>query len=297
MTTPSTRAERDLHLPGAITALSDAPASLLTSMLLPVMAAHAARRPADLARQHAADAFATPCDLNARSLVRLDAALFDHMAPVWEAVELSPVSPLGSCAAVAATSQDRVLSSLRNLEVVADPTNTLALEVARRGVDSPVHLACSHRVLRCQRFHKPGFKQHFRLLAGVVGGKDPGGRAFDRGALLVSMRLVLDGLDAARALGHPVPAAQIRLQVSRTHEAWALDALRGAGLEPEAVDALADDGYYAGLRWQVYLGEDAIPVADGGAVDWLARLRSDRRARLYTAALGTELLVRLFPRG
>ena len=48
-------------------------------------------------------------------------------------IQLSPVSPLGTCSVVATAHQNKVISALRGTEVVADATNVLALEsVVRR---------------------------------------------------------------------------------------------------------------------------------------------------------------------
>ena len=53
-------------------------------------------------------------------------------AEQFEAVELSPLAPLGVCSVVGLASQNKIVSALRGTEVVSDPTNVLALECARR---------------------------------------------------------------------------------------------------------------------------------------------------------------------
>lgn len=55
--------------------------------------------------------------------------------------------------------------------------------------------------------------------------------------------------------------------------------------------------YFEGFAFHVWVGlEDGmrVPIADGGLVDWVARLRSDRRERTLTSGIGIELLHRLF---
>ena len=47
-------------------------------------------------------------------------------------VELSPVSPLGTINVLSGVHQNRVVATDRNTEVVADSTNSLALEAALR---------------------------------------------------------------------------------------------------------------------------------------------------------------------
>ncbi len=39
----------------------------------------------------------------------------------------------------------------------------------------------------------------------------------------------------------------------------------------------------------------ALPLADGGAFDWVAQLTSNRRHVFVASGLGTELVVKLFP--
>lgn len=55
--------------------------------------------------------------------------------------------------------------------------------------------------------------------------------------------------------------------------------------------------YYTGFAFHLQLARSDgsfVPVIDGGFVDWVARLRSDRRERTLTSGAGIELLHRLF---
>lgn len=129
------------------------PASELWTLLLEVVNRRAARRtPKDLRAQWEQDRFTRPSVVDARRLLGIDAVLFE-IAKDFEAIELSPLAPLGVCSRVAPTSQRRVVSALRGTEVVADPTNVLALECARRLKAEPeqvIRLAASHRAVRAQ---------------------------------------------------------------------------------------------------------------------------------------------------
>lgn len=93
-----------------------------------------ARTPASLREQWRQDRFVQPCAVDQRALLELDGHLFAAAAD-FEAIELSPVAPLGVCAAVALASQNKIVSTARGTEVVSDPTNVLALECARRLVE------------------------------------------------------------------------------------------------------------------------------------------------------------------
>src|SRR5262249_737306 len=143
----------------------DLPGTELHSLLLEVMHERAAARtPADVLARFAHDRFVTPAPVDQRALVAIDAAMLAAAAE-FEALELSPLAPLGTCSTMALTDQHRVVSATRGLEVCSDPTNVLALECAQRlKRGGPVHLATSQRVVRAQPApDKPGFAQHFRI--------------------------------------------------------------------------------------------------------------------------------------
>src|SRR6478736_8856349 len=100
---------------------SGLPASEVWSLLLGVMEERArARTPATLREQWGLDRFVHPCAVDQRALLELDRLLFDSALP-FDAVELSPLAPLGVCAAVALASQNKIVSTVRGTEVVSDP--------------------------------------------------------------------------------------------------------------------------------------------------------------------------------
>jgi hypothetical protein len=111
---------------------SGMPASEVWSLLMGVLEERArARTPASLREQWRQDRFVQPCAVDQRAVLELDGHLFAAAAD-FEAIELSPVAPLGVCSSVALASQNKIVSTARGTEVVSDPTNVLALECARR---------------------------------------------------------------------------------------------------------------------------------------------------------------------
>src|SRR6185436_12731596 len=88
-------------------------------------------------------------------------------AEAFEAIELSPLAPLGACSVVGPTSQNKIVSALRGTEVLSDPTNVLALECAlrlRRNAAEIVRLATCQRCVRAQEVpKKSGYSPHFRI--------------------------------------------------------------------------------------------------------------------------------------
>jgi hypothetical protein len=60
---------------------------------------------------------------------------------------------------------------------------------------------------------------------------------------------------------------------------------------------LAHAYYSAGLRYTLWCSPPegrAVPLADGGAFDWLARLASNRRAAYLASGVGSQLVALLF---
>jgi hypothetical protein len=90
----------------------------------------AAQSPLDLlARYERTPTFALGF-VDPRTRLALAQAAFDAAAD-FEAVELSPVCPLGTVNILSGIHQNNVLSASRGAELVADPTPMLALECAR----------------------------------------------------------------------------------------------------------------------------------------------------------------------
>lgn len=144
------------------------PSELLPALLEVVRRQAARRRPSELVAQFERDGFVRPSGVDLRTTLAFDRAALD-VASAFEAVLLSPLTPLGTCSVVSPTHQDRAVSTIRGSEVVSDPTNVLALECAHRLIanrDAHVRLCTIHQVVRPQRFTpRPGFSQHFRLFA------------------------------------------------------------------------------------------------------------------------------------
>lgn len=274
------RAERAANVPGLVDKLASLSNADLTSVFMEIARRRAAgRTPASLVRAWETDTFVGAATIDQRELRRAEVAMLDAAAD-FEAVELSGVVPLGTCTVVAEGGQNRILSAARNLEVLADPTNAMALECAVRRAAEPettVRLCTSVRLIRAQRVEAP-FTQHFHMFASVIAGRDPGGRRFEREAVRTQMALV-------RSLCGVFEIGPVTFTVRASSELEALAAEFTEDVEPLEGD------YYAGLRFQAWLGD--MNIADGGLVDWVAQLRSDKKEKLVTMGFGTELAVRM----
>ncbi|HYV50192.1 MAG TPA: hypothetical protein VFA20_35300, partial [Myxococcaceae bacterium] len=149
------------------------PATDLASLLLHVFAARTdGVEPRKLLDRFEALRAAQPNPNDPRALNALAAEAFGA-APTYEAVELGPVLPLGTARALGGVHQNNVLGAGRGMEVIADSSNALALEIARRRRALPAaeraqattRLCGEHRVLRLQPLPDPRLLPHFRLFA------------------------------------------------------------------------------------------------------------------------------------
>ena len=61
-------------------------------------------------------------------LIEWDRLAFSNLPNDYESIEISPIAPLGCVSCVAPISQDWILTTIRNMEIVSDTTNILALE-------------------------------------------------------------------------------------------------------------------------------------------------------------------------
>jgi hypothetical protein len=173
-------------IPRLFPALSEEiPLSDLQSLLMHVYQARTAKsRESDL-RRGAGRGLMAASKVDARLLNQFDKTAF-QIAAEFEAIELSPVGPLGLNHVLGGIDQNNVLTTIRNAEVLGDPTTALALECwlrrrgrTRRGGGEVVRLCCSQRLVRLQPFEEPGYSPHFRLFALVSAGRDTGSHAFE----------------------------------------------------------------------------------------------------------------------
>jgi hypothetical protein len=201
--------------------------------------------------------------------------------------------------------QDRVVSTIRNTEVVSDSTNVLALETAirrralkRSGARSAeaVHLAASHRLVRGQRYADPRLAQHFRVFSLCSGGRDRGSFRFELEAIELHVGFYLEAirdflgpsttldvsltlLDSGSTLTTAAEAVLGRLR-ERFDVAAAIDPTRTAGR-----------GYYRTACFAIQSSSaegEKSHFCDGGCVDWTQRLLSDAKERLVISGIGSD---------
>lgn len=274
------------------------PGSELQSLLLEVMRRRAAARSqADLLAQYRRDKFVRPAAGDQRVTVEIDGHLL-AAADGFDAIELSPVAPLGTCSRMGLTDQNRTLSALRGTEVVSDPTNVLALECAERLRVAPavdVHFATSQRVIRAQPVpDKPGFAQHFRIFVLASGGRERKDHAFSVEMLVRHISTMQRALDRLELHGYRFGARRVDILATPERAAVADRVAAATG----GTRKLLEHPYYSGgvryMLWVTTAGGDEIPLADGGLFDWLAALTSNQRNVYVASGMGAQLVALAF---
>nr|WP_042185886.1 hypothetical protein [Kibdelosporangium sp. MJ126-NF4]CEL16949.1 hypothetical protein [Kibdelosporangium sp. MJ126-NF4]CTQ91822.1 hypothetical protein [Kibdelosporangium sp. MJ126-NF4] len=285
------RIERTTGVPGLAGLLADLAPADMRSLLLEVHRRQAAKlTPAQVLAQYKRDRFTSAATVDPAVHADYDLHAFKTLrAKGYTPVELSPVAPLGTVSVLTGTDQNRVVSTARGTEVMADSTNALALESAvRRSGREQVRLCASHRMVRAQPFPE-GWSSHFRLLALTVAGRDEGSFRFETDSLraqLSAMVGLLDHLDDVRA--------RVTVLDESRRQALAEQVLDPLAAEFPQVKVDFDDsrergrGYYVDACFELLAGD--VSLADGGFTTWTRQLLGNAKERLLIGGLGTDLV-------
>jgi len=282
------------------------PQSDLTTMLMGVHAQTCARQtPAELLKHYDQNSFTkpsplSPVKLNMQEHTLLSMAEEQGFLPVL----LSPAAQLGSCSAVAAVSQNKILSAIRSTEIIADPTNMLALHICneikhgRVSNNAPVHFCASSRVVRGQKFGRKDLVQHFSIFGMVSAGQDSGSYGFE--ALCLAKHINFYQSFFTFNFNSPISLtlrarkgyADAKGLVTRMQEKLQNEF---PNLHIEIEDSPSYNEYYAGLQFTLYvhINGERMTIGDGGFVDWAKKLLGQKKERMLISALGIDRLCSL----
>lgn len=260
--------------------------SELQSALLDVSRARAAKvTPARVMQRWREDRFVRPSTIDPRQLVKTQAMLWDRLPDKFAGVELSPLTPLGTCSAIATVDQNKVVTTNRGTEMASDPTNELAIEAAvrRKAGAARVDLAACQRVVRAQAVDAPGMFAHFQLFVLVSSTRDTGsGRA--------EAEMLLDHLGFwAEVLGEEAQLTFTTLAPTAVRER--IDDTVRPALKVDFVEDLdrtKGSNYYSGTA--LGIGQAGAELGDGGFTRWTADLLGDAKERCLISCASTERL-------
>jgi hypothetical protein len=312
------RIQREAGIPELIDVLVErlAPTDLQSLLLEVYRRRVAGVQPSQLLERYERDRFVRPSDLAPNVLADFDRLVWSLLPEHYTAVELSPVCPLGTNATVATVDQNKVVTTIRNTEVVADVTSVLALECASRRrlllASNPqnrerVRLCASHRVVRGQAYRAaPGVLPHFRLLGLCAAGRDEGSFRFETTSLFEQIAFYVQLLREVSRLGYQTHRLRVTLtdleqgRREQTLDAQVLKPLMAnhpgvlCELDPERETGR---GYYVGACFHVYATTVAgteFELIDGGFTTWAQQVLSNSKERLLISGLGTERLCSQF---
>jgi hypothetical protein len=283
---------------GARSALEhDLPPTDLQTILLTVAAARARQiTPADVLRRWQHDRFVQPAEADPRQLAAVEGRLWHLLPARFAGVELSPVAPLGTCAAVAPVSQNRAVTTVRNTEVVADSTNALAVEAAtRRRSQDPagrVDLAACQRQLRAQVFG-PGAAAHFKLFVLVSSARDRGSGRTEADLLTAHLAYWLSVLHDL--IPHRQPRIELSVFDNPVLAERLADTIRpalgaGTALLVDAPERTRGRGYYSDIAMRITADQGRAELGDGGLTTWTAQLTANAKERCLVSCIATERL-------
>lgn len=278
----------------------DLPPADLQTLLIAVARARADRvTPADVMRRWRQDRFVRPAAADPRRVAAVEARLWQLLPAEFTGIELSPVAPLGTCTAVAPVSENRIVATVRNTEVVSDSTNALAVEAAIRRREQPkdgrVDVAACHRQLRAQVFG-PGFGAHFRLFALVSSGRDSGSGRTEASMLTRHLTYWLEVLEIL--IPRRQPAIELSVFDNPVLVQRLTDTIRPrlggrAALLVDEPRRTRGRGYYTGFALRITADQGETELGDGGLTAWTAQLTQDAKERCLVSCLATERLTLL----
>jgi hypothetical protein len=257
--------------------------------------------------------FVRPSAVSPTRLTKWDEVAFSQLPPEFEAVALSPVTPLGTNSVMAPVAQDWAVATSRNTEVVSDSTNVLALECAVRrrkllrsdpASVEPVHLAASHRLLRAQRYRSPDSVAHFAAFALCSAGHDQGNQEFELTSVRLHIRFYLRALRAFLGTSASLSATVTDFShIERWRDSLEAQLLSPLRTEFDGVDCYLDEhrtagrGYYRDLCFHIHMATGLgrpLELVDGGSVDWTRKILGNAKERLVISGLGSERLCQEF---
>ncbi len=218
----------------------------------------------------------------------------------FKAIQLSPLTPLGTCSAVAFVDQNNIVSALRGTEIISDATNVLALKIAeefkKEKQNRIIKYCTTHRHVRAQYFTNPLFSAHFGLFCMATGGLDTGGYSFELENVKEHIHFYM------KQLSTEYDRKDIILKIELKEDNTIFNNKLRMLLEdmPDEVRIEYNDpgngnNYYQLCRFRIFLNYrgDELNLVDGGFVDWTQKLLENKKHRYLISAAGLELIYKI----
>ena len=248
--------------------------------------------PADLIKRWREDKLLEPNMLDPREALPITGKLWEVVPPEFVGVTLSQLTSLGSGIHLGGLGQNRVVTTMRGTEVLADPKHGLALEASRRRRNghSRVHLATHARCTHAwDHSEESSHELRFALVSSAP----------DGGGLSTEADLLDLHLDYWREImGTVVPRGRIELTVWDSTLAGLIEA-RGTRDGVIVVDSASDErrpwrNPYTTAAFRFVVdgdGDEAHEIGDGGFVTWTQALTRNRKDRCLVSGVSVDAIV------
>lgn len=261
--------------------------------------------PADLLNSYSQNRFVQTANVPTLAFQRFELKMLEHLSKHgFDILEFSPTAPLGTCSVLGTISQNLILGASRNTEVVADITNLMALETARRKKKNSqleeVSFAAAHRLTRCQPPLEEKHTAHFKILCLTTSGRDNGNSLFEVQALAKHINTHLATFN--EVLGIDKQQLKVKLIKLENQNIQKLDSIASRILplcDTENVEVVevshTEKIYYRDFQFQINFLVDGQEhfIVDGGLVDWTQQLLANKKERFMTSGMGTEYLFKV----
>lgn len=259
--------------------------------------------PALLLKQYRANEYVQPAETDMIGLLTSELLVLEFLQKrQFQPIELSPAAQLGSCSVLASVDQKKIISAIRNTEILADATNAMALHIASlkksRNNQETSQFCTVHRHVRCQPFKTKGFSRHFKIGCLVSAGRDKGSFQFETINLMLHLQTLHD------LFSDLYDAKKIRVQLLKRQGCRDTDLLfvtltaflkNNLSMQIIWDEFPVENNYYKGVQYKMIIelaGQD-FEIADGGFVDWTQQLLQNKKDRLLITGFGFELLYKI----
>lgn len=276
-------------------------ASELNTLLLDLFRIRAGKTTAaDLLRQFEKNRFVAPSQVDTINFIEFELRCLKlAMNRGFTPITLSPLTPFGTCSAVAFVDQNNVVTALRGTEVVSDATNVFAIlmakELKKKKDHGPVKYAATHRHVRSQALSNPAFTAHFGIFCLATSGTDTGSFSFELDHLLDHITTHLSVYSNEFDLDKETLLLKIFLkeqnEVFHQKLKESLKAINDT-VTVQIEKQLNPGDYYKFVQFKYFIVRNGqeINLSDGGFVDWTQKLISNKKHRLLISGVGTELI-------
>jgi len=299
----SRRIEQDLGLPTLTDKLiNDLSASDFNSLLTEIFSSRAENiSPNELLKLYAQNNYAKPAACNAAKYRRLEADMLCAAEDSGvKSIILSPASLFACCSAFGAVSQNKVISATRNLEILSDATNMLALYIAagiKNGTlshnEKQIHLCTTHRHIRYYAKLSSRRLPHFGIFTMVSAGKSRSSYEFEIEALLFHLHFYIDYWQ--KRYGSMLSVSFNRRTGYKDSDGFfnrIIGAVKTVFSDTEIlIDEQENDTiYYKGLQATInaYIEGDTVEIGDIGFTDWTQKLLNNTSERLLISAMALD---------